>query len=119
MEFRHRSWADDKVFFELEKRRVALVAVDVSDLPHLFPAQAIVTNPELFYVRFHGRNIAGWRSRVIFFNNHVHGQAPQNARMLSEILHNNALTDLVFYPVTKQVNSVRNNGPSNIQAIKA
>jgi uncharacterized protein YecE (DUF72 family) len=119
MEFRHRSWADDKVFFELEKRRVALVAVDVPDLPHLFPTHAIVTNPELFYVRFHGRNIAGWRSGnmqkqfdfdysfeellpwseklipqmagkarsgAIFFNNHVRGQAPQNARMLIEQL---------------------------------
>ena len=28
--------------------------------------------------------------------------------MLTQILRNNALTDLVFYPVTKQVNSVRN-----------
>jgi putative SOS response-associated peptidase YedK len=43
----------------------------------------------------------------------------QDPEMLSGILHNNALTDLVFYPVTKQVNSVRNNDPSNIQAIKA
>ena len=62
VEFRHRSWTDDKVFAELEKRRVTLVAVDVPDLPHLFPTQAIVTNPELFYVRFHGRNAPGWRS---------------------------------------------------------
>jgi putative SOS response-associated peptidase YedK len=43
----------------------------------------------------------------------------QDPEMLSEILHNNALTDLVFHRVTKQVNSVRNNDPSNIQAIKA
>jgi uncharacterized protein YecE (DUF72 family) len=62
VEFRHRSWADDKVFAELEKRRVALVVVDVPDLPHLFPTRAIVTNPELFYVRFHGRNALGWRT---------------------------------------------------------
>jgi uncharacterized protein YecE (DUF72 family) len=119
VEFRHRSWADDRVFAELEKRRVALVAVDVPDLPHLFPTQAIVTSPELFYVRFHGRNISGWhsgnmqkqfdfdysleelqpwsetlipqiagkaRSGAIFFNNHVRGQAPQNARMMIEQL---------------------------------
>jgi uncharacterized protein YecE (DUF72 family) len=62
VEFRLRSWDDDKVFGELEKRRVALVAVDVPDLPNLFSTHAIVTNPELFYVWFHGRNIAGWRS---------------------------------------------------------
>jgi uncharacterized protein YecE (DUF72 family) len=62
VEFRHRSWADDKVFIELEKRSVSLVSVDVPALPDLFPSQAIVTNPELFYIRFHGRNLAGWRS---------------------------------------------------------
>ena len=50
------------MFIELEKRRVSLVSVDVPALPYLFPSQAIVTNPELFYVRFHGRNCAGWRS---------------------------------------------------------
>jgi uncharacterized protein YecE (DUF72 family) len=61
VEFRHRSWVDDRVFAELERRRVALVAVDVPDLPYLFPTQAIVTNPELFYVRFHG-NAGGWCS---------------------------------------------------------
>jgi uncharacterized protein YecE (DUF72 family) len=62
VEFRHRSWSDDKVFAELEKRRVTLVTVDVPDLPHLFPTRAIVTNPDLFYVRFHGRNSLGWHS---------------------------------------------------------
>jgi uncharacterized protein YecE (DUF72 family) len=62
VEFRHCSWATDRVFAELEKRRVTLVAVDAPPLPHLFPSLDVVTNPELFYVRFHGRNAAGWRS---------------------------------------------------------
>jgi uncharacterized protein YecE (DUF72 family) len=62
VEFRHRSWADDRVFAELEKRRVSLVAVDVPDLPHLFPTRDVVTNPDLIYIRFHGRNARGWRS---------------------------------------------------------
>ncbi len=62
VEFRHVSWATDRVFTELEKRRVTLVAVDAPPLPHLFPPLDVVTNPELFYVRFHGRNAAGWRS---------------------------------------------------------
>jgi uncharacterized protein YecE (DUF72 family) len=62
VEFRHRSWDDDRVFAELERRRVTLVAVDVPDLPHLFPTLDVVTNPDLFYVRFHGRNARGWRS---------------------------------------------------------
>ena len=62
VEFRHASWAADRVFAELERRRIALVAVDEPDLPGLFPKLDVVTNPELFYVRFHGRNARGWRT---------------------------------------------------------
>lgn len=60
VEFRHASWANDRVFAELERRRVALVSVDEPDLPGLFPALDVVTSPDLFYVRFHGRNAKGW-----------------------------------------------------------
>ncbi len=62
VEFRHASWATDRVFAELERRRTTLVAVDEPDLPGLFPSLDIVTNPALFYIRFHGRNAKGWRS---------------------------------------------------------
>lgn len=62
VEFRHVSWAAERVFAELERRRVTLVAVDVPPLPYLFPSLDVVTNPDLFYVRFHGRNASGWRS---------------------------------------------------------
>ena len=62
VEFRHASWATDRVFVELERRRTTLVAVDEPELPGLFPRLDIVTNPELFYIRFHGRNAKGWRS---------------------------------------------------------
>ncbi|MBU0699025.1 MAG: DUF72 domain-containing protein [Proteobacteria bacterium] len=120
VEFRHRSWADDRVFNELERRRVTLVAVDAPDLPGLFPALDVVTNPDLFYVRFHGRNAKGWRSGnmqrqfdysysddelrcwvetgiesmstrarrgVLFFNNHVRAQAPENAlRLIKQLI---------------------------------
>jgi uncharacterized protein YecE (DUF72 family) len=125
VEFRNASWADDKVFAELERRRVSLVTVDEPDLVGLFPSLDVVTNPDLFYVRFHGRNAAAWRpgrvgsqepkmdrkaqqfdydysddellswidqrlrhildaakTGVLFFNNHVRGQAPRNARRL-------------------------------------
>jgi len=61
VEFRNSAWANDKVFAELARRRVALVTVDAPELDGLFPLLAVVTNPELFYVRFHGRNALGWR----------------------------------------------------------
>lgn len=119
VEFRNDSWAIDRVFYELEKRHTILVAVDEPDLPGLFPPLDIVTNPDLFYIRFHGRNALGWRSGemqkqfnydysdgelshwidsriikmagqtkagVIFFNNHVRGQAVGNALRLVELL---------------------------------
>ena len=62
VEFRHDSWANDKVFSELERRNVTLVSVDEPDLPGLFPRLDVVTNPDLFYIRFHGRNVKGWQS---------------------------------------------------------
>jgi len=62
VEFRHASWANDRVFAELERRRTTLVAVDEPDLPGLFPCLDVVTNPDLIYVRFHGRNAGGWRT---------------------------------------------------------
>jgi uncharacterized protein YecE (DUF72 family) len=62
VEFRHASWAADRVFAELERRRATLVAVDAPELPGLFPKLDVVTNPDLIYIRFHGRNARGWRS---------------------------------------------------------
>ena len=62
VEFRHASWATERVYVELERRRTALVAVDAPGLKELFPRLAIVTSPDLFYIRFHGRNVRGWRS---------------------------------------------------------
>ena len=62
VEFRHASWAADLVFAELERRRATLVTVDTPALPSLFPRLDVVTNPDLFYIRFHGRNTRGWRS---------------------------------------------------------
>lgn len=62
VEFRHNSWAVEQVFLELEKRNVTLVTVDCPDIPGLFPSLDRTTNPDLFYIRFHGRNARGWRS---------------------------------------------------------
>jgi uncharacterized protein YecE (DUF72 family) len=62
VEFRHRSWAQESVFKGLEARRITLVSVDAPPLPDLFPPLGLVTNPDLFYLRLHGRNCTGWRS---------------------------------------------------------
>ena len=62
VEFRHRSWVHDSVFKSLEQRRITLVSVDTPALPDLFPALDVVTNPDFFYLRLHGRNLQGWRS---------------------------------------------------------
>lgn len=60
VEFRHSSWAMDSVFAELERRKVTLVTVDAPAADNLFPPLDVVTNPDFFYVRFHGRNLHGW-----------------------------------------------------------
>ncbi len=62
VEFRNASWATDRVFEEFSRRQVTLATVDVPDIPGLFPCLDVVTNPDLFYVRFHGKNARGWRS---------------------------------------------------------
>ena len=119
VEFRQGSWNTDRVFAELEKRGVALSSLDAPDLPGIFPPLGVVTNPEFFYIRFHGRNARGWREEkkaaqfdysygenelrewvekrisvmaertrrgIVVFNNHVHGQAPQNALVMIRLL---------------------------------
>ena len=62
VEFRHDSWKLDRVFQGFAARGVTLASVDAPRLPGLFPALDILTNPDFFYVRFHGRNAAGWRT---------------------------------------------------------
>jgi uncharacterized protein YecE (DUF72 family) len=62
VEFRNAEWANDRVFAELQRRRVTLVTVDEPRLRGLFPTLEQVTNPALVYVRLHGRNGRGWYS---------------------------------------------------------
>jgi uncharacterized protein YecE (DUF72 family) len=62
VEFRHPSWACDRVLAELERRRATLVSVDGPRLPSCFPQLDVVTNPAFFYARLYGRNTAGWRA---------------------------------------------------------
>ena len=62
IEFRHVSWATESVYAELERRRITLVVVDTPDIKGLFPTIDVITSPDLFYIRLHGRNARGWRS---------------------------------------------------------
>ncbi len=59
VEFRHASWAVEKVFEFLEGQGLGFCSVDEPTLPGLFPPLARRVGPDA-YVRFHGRNAAAW-----------------------------------------------------------
>jgi len=117
VEFRNASWAEDRVFAELERRKVTLVAVDVPDLPGLFPALAVVTNPDLFYVRFHGRNAKGWRSGNLqkqFDYDYPEAELEQWAEGPIREMAGRARAGLLFFN-----NHVRAQAPRNALALMA
>jgi uncharacterized protein YecE (DUF72 family) len=115
VEFRHRSWAADRVLAELERRRVTLVAVDVPDLPYLFPPLDAVTNPELIYIRFHGRNARGWRSGNMqkqFDYNYSAGELhPWSSRTIPKMAEQ-ARSGIIFFN-----NHVRAQAPHNAKLL--
>jgi uncharacterized protein YecE (DUF72 family) len=59
VEFRHYSWFRPEVAAWLGERNLDLVAVDVPDLPGLYPRGLVQSGPRL-YVRFHSRNAGNW-----------------------------------------------------------
>lgn len=59
VEFRHHSWSHPDVPPWLGERNLDLVAVDVPDLPGLYPRGLVHSGPHL-YVRFHSRNAKNW-----------------------------------------------------------
>ncbi|MDJ0882900.1 MAG: DUF72 domain-containing protein [Desulfobacterales bacterium] len=115
VEFRHVSWATDRVFAELENRRTTLVAVDAPELPHLFPRLDVVTNPDLFYVRFHGRNAGGWRSGNMQKQfDYDYGEAELHEWVAQRIapMARRARSGLVFFN-----NHVRAQAPANARCL--
>ncbi len=62
VEFRHCSWAHERVYSGLRDRGVTMVTVDAPALPELFPPLDVATSPALFYLRLHGRNGRDWYS---------------------------------------------------------
>jgi uncharacterized protein YecE (DUF72 family) len=59
VEFRHHSWFHPEVNAWLGERGMHLVAVDVPDLPGLYP-RGLVRSTPLLYVRFHSRHAGNW-----------------------------------------------------------
>ena len=51
VEFRHASWVADRVFAELERRRITLVTVDEPSLPGLF----VITSYSIHYTKLYER----------------------------------------------------------------
>jgi uncharacterized protein YecE (DUF72 family) len=116
VEFRHRSWAEPAVTERLSKAQVDLVAVDVPELPNLYPRGLVQSTPRV-YVRLHSRNAENWygsdsarydysyndvelnewvrdltlaksqtQQVFVLFNNCHHAQAAANARRFQELL---------------------------------
>lgn len=111
VEFRHPSWVHDKVFYEFERRAITLVTVDGPDLPDLFPRLNIITNPQLFYLRLHGRNSLGWLSGNMqkqFDYNYSETELKVLAELISNGLGPAADTGAVFFN-----NHVRGQAPKN------
>ncbi len=111
VEFRHDSWVNDKVFSELQRRKVTLVSVDEPDLPGLFPFLDVVTNPDLFYIRFHGRNAKGWRSGNMqkqFDYNYNDWELKEWAATIKDTMMPEAATGGIYFN-----NHVRGQAPKN------
>jgi uncharacterized protein YecE (DUF72 family) len=59
IEFRHYSWCHRDVAAWLGEHNLDLVAVDVPDLPGLYPRGLVQSSPRL-YIRFHSRHAENW-----------------------------------------------------------
>jgi uncharacterized protein YecE (DUF72 family) len=114
VEFRHRTWADPEVAPWLAERGLDLVAVDVPNLPGLYPRGWVTSGPRA-YVRLHSRDAANWykgekerydydypddalrewleearsaagiQQTLFLFNNCYRGQAAANARRMEAL----------------------------------
>jgi uncharacterized protein YecE (DUF72 family) len=60
VEFHHNSWARPRLGEWLRQRGMELIAVDVPDLPELFPRGIADVRTSRVYVRLHSRQAAKW-----------------------------------------------------------
>ena len=103
MEFRHVSWFDDEVTEILRTHGVAQVWVSSLSMPQTFEGTS-----DFIYLRFHGlqqgyrhnytaKDLEAWaeqllkqaqlkKSAYVYFNNDGYAHAPQNAKLLREMV---------------------------------
>jgi uncharacterized protein YecE (DUF72 family) len=60
VEFRNSRWFEEDIFSMLRDHDIGICAVDEPRLRGLLPPVAVVTNSQIGYVRFHGRNTEKW-----------------------------------------------------------
>lgn len=63
VEFRHHSWSRPKLGEWLRQRGGSLVAIDVPDVPQIFPRLELDPSGNRVYARLHTRNSDGWSGR--------------------------------------------------------
>lgn len=117
VEFRHKSWATEKVYEGMAARGAALAAVDAPQLPDLFPPTDVVTSPEFFYIRFHGRNAGGWRSGNMqnqFDYDYTEAELKQWVKARIMAMARRAKRGFIFFN-----NHVRAQAPANARAMIA
>jgi uncharacterized protein YecE (DUF72 family) len=120
VEFRHQSWLRPRLGDWLRERGLELIAVDVPDLPQLFPRGVLDHGSTQAYVRFHSQQIERWTGHgtaryafdfpdfvlrqwvtlldraerltdvYLVFNNCHGGRAVANARRMAELIRDEA-----------------------------
>ncbi|MGZ8899773.1 MAG: DUF72 domain-containing protein, partial [Limisphaerales bacterium] len=110
VEFRERSWYDDETFQTLRKHNISHVALSSGGMP-----MNLTATSDIIYIRFHGleggaahnypqKELEPWaehiseqaeqgRTLYVYFNNDVNVRAPDNAKMLMQMIG-----ELAVYP---------------------
>jgi uncharacterized protein YecE (DUF72 family) len=107
VEFRHKSWWQDKVYAALRERGITFCAISAPRLPEEFPA-----GQSLAYFRLHGKSrwyrhnytleeLMAWKDRILsskaqeawaYFDNDHNGNAIKNALQLRRLIDNDRAT---------------------------
>jgi uncharacterized protein YecE (DUF72 family) len=111
VEFRHPSWLDEEIFSILRKYRVAHASVSSLAMP-----MELTVTTDFLYIRFHGlkggsahdytrAELEPWAAHIrehakegkavnAYFNNDVNVRAPENAKMLMEMVGSAAVESM-------------------------